>query len=184
MRIKISLMAAIAILTVGLMGASLIPSCDRSTDGGVYKSTDGGTSWDQKTYISEDDNLNKANVMAIAVNPADPKVVYLGAKGSGIFKSVDAGDNWTRVLPNDVDIFSIAIDPQDANVVYASSLAENNGKIYKSPNGFEETVEEILVEAQGGLALVDIAIDHYNSAIVYAMSEQGGIFKSTDAGET
>ncbi|MFC1721339.1 WD40/YVTN/BNR-like repeat-containing protein [Patescibacteria group bacterium] len=184
MKISISLVVVIVVLALGLMGASILPSCDRSNDGGVYKSTDSGNAWDQKTYISEDENLSNVDVMSIAVNPADSNIIYLGVKGQGIYKTTDGGDVWRRVLPSDVDIFAIAIDPKDPNIVYASSLAEDNGKIFKSPNGFEETVEEILVEAQGGLALVDIIIDHYNTSIIYALSEQGGIFKSTDAGAT
>lgn len=185
MKTKKIITAASLVLALGLIGAiSWLPGCDRSTDGGVFKSTDGGSNWEQKVVIDEENSLSKADVMSMAINPIDSEVIYIGVSGEGIYKTIDAGGTWRRVLPSEVDIFAIAIDPQDPNIVYASSLDGNNGKIFKSPNGFEETVEEILVEAQGGLALVDIIVDHYDDNVIYAMSEEGGIFKSTDAGAT
>ncbi len=184
MKTKTLLIVVTLFLGIGLLGVSWLPGCDRSTDGGIYKSTDGGSTWEQKVTIDEDNSLNKDNVKALAINPVDTNIIYAGVSGEGIYKTTDGGDTWRRVLPSEVDIFAIAIDPTDPNVVYASSLDGDNGKIFKSPNGFEETVEEILVEAHGGLALVDIEIDHYDSSRIYAMSEQGGIFRSNDSGAT
>jgi len=167
-----------------MLGVSLIPSCDNASDGGVFKSLDGGSTWEQKVTIDEENSLAGADITAMAINPADTNILYAGVEGQGIYKTTDGGDTWRQVLPREVNIFAIAIDPSDPTVVYASTLDGNNGKVFKSPNGFEETFEEILVEAQGGLPLVDMEIDHYDSSKIYAMSEEGGIFKSEDAGLT
>lgn len=184
MKTKIAIIVTVALLSFVTLGFSLIPGCDRSTDGGVFKSTDGGAKWEQKVYIDEENDLAKANVLSLKIDPNDSNVIYLGVEEAGIYKTTDAGQSWRQVLPVVANIHSIAIDKNDSNLVYASSFDANNGKVFKSPDGFEKTYEEILVEAQGGKALVDIIVDHYDSSILYAISENGGVFKSLDYGET
>lgn len=181
---RIPLVLALVLLGVGFLGASILPGCNNARDGGIFKSEDGGSTWEQKVFIDEDNSLNKSNITALAINPSDSQIIYAGVGGQGIYKTIDGGDSWRQVLPREVDVYAIAIDPSDANMVYASALDGNNGKVFKSPNGFEETFEESLVEAQGGLRLVDMEIDHYDPNKIYALSEKGGIFKSEDAGIT
>lgn len=184
MKWRLSFILPAAALGLLLMGASWLPSCDRSTDGGIFKSTDNGSTWQQKNTVSDKENLNKADILALTVDPNNAQVVYAGTKGKGIYKTTDAGESWRRVLPVDSDIHAIAVDAKDGNLVYAASLAASIGKIYKSPNAFEQTIEEILVDPKSGQALMDVVIDAYDSSKVYTISEQGGIYKSTDFGST
>ncbi len=171
-------------LSLLLMGTSWLPSCDRSTDGGVFKSIDNGSTWQQKNRITEKENLNRSDILALTVDPNNSQVIYTGVKKKGMYKSIDAGENWRRVLPVDSDIYAIAVDAKDSSLVYAASLSATNGKVYKSPNAFEQTIEEILVDPQSGQALVDIVIDSYDSSKIYTISQQGGIYKSNDFGST
>lgn len=184
MKRRLYLILPAAALGLLLMGASLIPSCNRSTDGGIFKSTDNGYSWQQKNVISDTENLNQADILALTIDPHDSQVIYAGVKGTGLYKTTDAGESWRRVLPVESDIHAIAVDAKDGNLVYAASLASAIGKIYKSPNAFEQTIEDILVDPKSGQALMDVVIDAYDSSKVYTISEQGGIYKSTDFGST
>lgn len=184
-KVSLKFFLTVLFLAVGLffVGAKIF-GCESSTDGGAFKSSDGGDTWEQKVSVSDKSSLSRKNVLTVAVNPKDSNVIYLGLEGGGIYKSKDAGDNWQRVLPADVDIYSIAIDPKDPNYVYASSLSKTNGKIYKSPDAFEDTFQEILIETKREEAIVDVEIDSYDTSRIYAVSAQGGVFKSTDFGET
>ncbi len=73
---------------------------DLSTGNGVYKSTDGGATW---THIGMEDTRQ---VSRIVIDPRNPAIVYVGALGHaygpneerGVYKSVDGGTHWTRVL--------------------------------------------------------------------------------------
>ncbi|EKD49639.1 MAG: hypothetical protein ACD_63C00084G0002 [uncultured bacterium] len=182
MKNKIFRALIVLIVPLFFLGAGFLPGCDRSVDGGLFTTRDGGNTWEQKVFVSEKENIAKLNVFSIVIHPTEPNVIYLGTQGKGVYKSSDSGGSFKRVLLNDVDIYSIAIDPKDSNIVYASSLSAANGKIYRSPNGFEETVEEILIEAREGQALKDVVVDPYDDSRIYAVSQQGGVFKSADFG--
>src|ERR1051325_350072 len=95
-----------------------------SASGGVWKSTNGGT-----TYKPVFDKQPVQSIGAIAIDPKNPKTVWVGTGeawtrtsvsfGDGIYKTIDGGDNWTSAgLPNAERIAKIAIDPTDTNTVY------------------------------------------------------------------
>ena len=96
-----------------------------AASGGVWKSSDGGTSFDPVF-----DKEPVQSIGAIALDPTHHDTVWVGtgeswtrnsvSVGDGIYKSTDGGDNWTNVgLPNSERISRIIVSPKDGNVVYA-----------------------------------------------------------------
>jgi photosystem II stability/assembly factor-like uncharacterized protein len=96
-----------------------------AASGGVWKSQDGGTNF--KPVF---DREPVQSIGAIALDPTDPKVVWVGTGeswtrnsvsiGDGIYKSTDGGETWTNMgLPNSERITRIVVDPKDGNIVYA-----------------------------------------------------------------
>jgi photosystem II stability/assembly factor-like uncharacterized protein len=119
---------------------------------GVYKSTNAGKTW---THLGLDDTQH---IGKIAVDPRNPNIVFVAAIGHlyapnadrGVFKSVDGGKSWRKVLfkNNDVGAVDVVIDPVNSRVVYAClwntrrppwySYAPTNGPgggIFKSTDG-------------------------------------------------
>jgi len=88
---------------------------------GIYKSYDGGTTFEQ-VNTGLWDNM----VMSLAVDPRNPDIVYAGVKSGGVFKSLDAGHTWAHTSagmdPNE-NVMTIVLDPQRENVVYAGSIS-------------------------------------------------------------
>jgi hypothetical protein len=93
--------------------------------GGLWKTTDGGTTWKPVT----DGQLASSSVGAIAVSPSNPDVVYIGMgetelrgnimQGDGVYKSVDAGKTWKKVgLANTQAIARVRVDPSNPDIVY------------------------------------------------------------------
>jgi photosystem II stability/assembly factor-like uncharacterized protein len=90
---------------------------------GVYKSTDAGKTW---THLGLADTQH---IGKIAIDPRNPNIVYVAAIGHlyapnadrGVFKSVDGGRSWRKVLfrNNDVGAVDVVIDPSNSRVVYA-----------------------------------------------------------------
>jgi photosystem II stability/assembly factor-like uncharacterized protein len=97
-------------------------------DGALYRSTDSAEHW---TRVPLPAGLNGPN--GIAIDPRDPKRLYLaawgrstreGAADGGIYLSTDAGKSWRRVLSEDQHIYDVTIDPHDPRVLYASGFEQ------------------------------------------------------------
>lgn len=178
-----------------------------ATGGGIWKTTNGGRSWDN---IS--DGFFGGSIGAISVAKSDPNVIYVGggektvrgnvSSGYGIWKTVDAGKTWTSAgLKNSRHVPRIAVDPTDYNVVYAGVLGNiykptQDRGVYKSIDGGQTWKKTLFVNDQAGV--VDLLIDPTNPRILYASTwrvqrtpyslSSGGdgsaLWKSTDKGET
>jgi hypothetical protein len=89
----------------------------------LFKTTDGGASWDTLNGLGVDTTLK-----ALAVDPCNPNIVYAG-KGNGVFRSSDAGNTW--IMTGLANVRAIAIDPASPQTVYAGTV---NG-VYVSATG-------------------------------------------------
>jgi photosystem II stability/assembly factor-like uncharacterized protein len=180
-----------------------------AVDGGVWKSTDYGRTWN-----SIFDDQPTQSIGAIAVAPSNPNIVYIASGeglqrpdlsvGDGIYKSTDAGKTWTHLgLRDGQQIPALAIDSRNPDRVFAAVLGHPYGAnrergIFRSTDG-GATWEKVLYkdEKTGGS---NVEIDPSNSNVIYAGLWQsrlgpwednngfegthGGLFKSTDGGTT
>ena len=105
-----------------------------AASGGVWKSTDGGNRWSPIF-----DKQPAAAIGALAVAPSDPSTVWAGTgeawairdsdvMGNGIYKSADAGKNWTNMgLPESGRIGRIVVHPSNPDIVFACVLGRTTG---------------------------------------------------------
>ncbi|MBF0495770.1 MAG: hypothetical protein HQK57_00670 [Deltaproteobacteria bacterium] len=110
----------------------------------VYRSLNGGESWDDLSFPVPGDPLPKLGFVDgaatnLAVDPKNDDTVYLGANGYGVFKSVDGGKNWKRMnqgltTPYIKGPRALMIDPENPKTIYAGTL---QGGVYQSINGGE-----------------------------------------------
>ncbi|HMG72652.1 MAG TPA: hypothetical protein VK582_04055 [Pyrinomonadaceae bacterium] len=176
--------------------------------GGLWKTTDGGTSWTPVT----DNQIHSSSVGAVAVSESNPDVVYIGMgeaclrgnimQGDGVYKSVDAGKTWTHLgLTDSQTISRIRIHPTNPDIVYVASFGHPAGPndergVYRSKDG-GKTWSRVLFR-NNHTGAIDLAIDRHHPQVLYAamweayrvswqMSSGGpgcGLFKSTDGGDT
>ncbi|HEX4022182.1 MAG TPA: glycoside hydrolase [Acidobacteriaceae bacterium] len=178
-------------------------------NGGVWKSDDYGRTW-HPIFDAE----STQSIGAIAVAPSDPNIVYVASGeglhrpdlsvGNGIYKSTDAGKTWTHLgLRDSQQIPAMVVDPHNPNRLFAAVLGHPYGPnpergIFRSLDG-GQTWKKVLYkdENTGGS---DVALDPANPEIVYAALWEaregpwednnlyngtgGGLFKSTDGGDT
>ncbi|GAB3540355.1 hypothetical protein GCM10027443_38130 [Pontibacter brevis] len=178
-----------------------------SVGGGVWRTTDGGATWDN---IS--DGFFGGSIGAVAVSEADPNVIYVGegektvrgnvSSGFGVWKSVDAGKTWQHTgLRDTKHIGRIRIHPDNPDVVYVAAMGdlyksnEERG-VFKSTDGGKTWKKTLFANKDAGA--VDLIIDPSNPRNLYATTWNirrtpysllsggpgSGIWKSTDEGET
>jgi photosystem II stability/assembly factor-like uncharacterized protein len=182
--------------------------------GGVWKSTDAGSSWTPLT-----DTQSTLFMGAIALAPSSPEIIYAGAGeahmgpskarnfrdniyyGRGVLKSTDGGASWTLLGAAEFDrvtISKIVVEPSDPNTVYVAvgALATNgvrgNTGIWKSIDGgatWSNTTANISALA----AFSDLVMDPANPQVLYAAVGEPGVtdaraansvYKTTNGGAT
>ena len=174
-----------------------------SVGNGVWKSTDAGRTW---SHIGLKDSQR---IPRIRIHPKNPDVVYVAAMGSlfganeerGVFRSVDGGKNWQKILyvNDEVGAVDLAMDPTNPRILYASTWRvirtpyslESGGegsKLWKSTDGGDnwQSISENEGMPKPPLGISGISVSESNPDNLYAIIEanDGGVFRSTDAGET
>src|SRR6266481_5088080 len=167
---------------------------------GVYKSLDGGKTW-KNIGLRDSRAIGK-----VIINPGNPDIVFVAALGHpygpnterGIFRTLDGGKNWEKVLYKDENTggVDVAFDPHNPNVLFASlwqvrrvpwnlSSGGPGSGLYRSHDGgttWKHLEEKGLPKGPYGRIGVAVAA---NSDRVYALIEaaQGGLYRSDDGGD-
>lgn len=139
--------------------------------GGVWKSSDGGSSWMVLT-----DNLSNLDVYALAIHPTNASTYYWGSSSGAIFRSVDSGATWNLLADTGAgNVNKILIDPTNPNKMYCTV---EGGGIFKS---VDAGVLWTLIDnnATNGY---DIEFKPGDTNTIYASGDQ--YYKSTDGGAT
>jgi len=156
--------------------------------GTLFKSTDGGATWSQTgSGLATSNGDFFAPGGTLAIDPKNPRTLYISMTMSGVHKSVDGGATWSAAntgMPQNFQgccISGVAIDPQNPSTLYAASAFS----LYKSTNGglTWSTAGSGIWQGLLGFGTRPLAVDLQNSNTVYAIT-QIGLFRSTDAGAT
>src|SRR5881296_68375 len=182
---------------------------DLSVGDGIYKSTDGGKTWQHLAGLRD-----AQQIAAILVDPRDANRVFVAAVGHpygpnvgrGVFRSSDGGQSWQKVLYKDENTGAadIVFDPSNARIVYANlwaarvapweirsgeSFISSGSGLYKSTDG-GDTWHELTKGLPGsadGLGRMGIAVAPSRPSRVYASVEarrNAGVYRSDDGGES
>lgn len=186
------------------MGEHAIRGVMTSYGDGVYKSTDAGKTW-KHIGLKETEQISR-----IVIHPTNPDIVYVAAQGKypsptkqrGVYKSVDGGNTWKKVLYNNefAGASELSMDINNPNVLYAAlwhhqrtpwkmiSGGDGSG-LYKSIDA-GETWEELTTGLPKEMGKMAIAVSRSNSNKVYALIEsdsytdQSGLYVSNNAGKS
>jgi photosystem II stability/assembly factor-like uncharacterized protein len=175
--------------------------------GGVWKTTDGGVTWDALF-----DKQAVSSIGSVAVSESDPNVVYAGTGeacirgnisfGDGVYRSNDGGKSWTNIgLHDSRHIGKLIVHPTNPDVVFIAALGHAYGAntergIFRTRDG-GRTWEKVLYlnDRTGG---IDIVFDPHNPHVLFAAMWEGyrtpwmlnsggdkdGLFRSSDDGNT
>ncbi|MFZ6014734.1 MAG: VPS10 domain-containing protein [Patescibacteria group bacterium] len=151
-------------------------------DMGIWKSSDRGQTWVHKKALINGPTLtaDAANfgVQAIEMDPQDRQAVYLGTIENGLVYTYDGGDSWQRSAALEAtDVRDVAIDSKNKCTVYAVSA----NKIYKTETCGRDW-ETAFFDPRTDKIFTQVVVDWFNPTIIYAGTDAGDIFKSTDEG--
>ena len=179
---------------------------DLSVGDGIYKSTDAGRTWQHLGL------RDAQQIASIIVDPKDPNRVFVAALGHpygpnaerGVFRSLDGGQTWQKVLYKDENVGAadLQFDPRNSQAIFANLWASRRppwttggaygapgSGLYKSTDGgttWRQITKGLPGEADG-LGRVGLGISLSDPDRVYAWVDAkkgGGIYRSDDAGES
>ncbi len=175
------------------------------TGKGMYKSIDGGASWEHIGL------RETGHIGAVEIDPGNHNVVWVAAIGQafsaneerGVYKTVNGGKSWDRVLyiSDTVGFSDVELLPGNPNIVFATAWkaqrrpwtivsggTQDEGGLFKSVDGGASWERITAGLPQGLIGKIDLAISRADSSIVYALVEapgdEGGLYKSLDQGRT
>jgi photosystem II stability/assembly factor-like uncharacterized protein len=168
---------------------------------GIYKSEDGGESWKNMGLKTSE------HIGNIVVHPKNSNIIYVAAYGPlwkkggerGVYKTIDGGKTWKRILHinDDTGIAEIVMDPRNPDVIYASAHQRRRHVFTYLGGGPESGIHKTTdggktwAKVNKGLPKVDLgriglAISPANPEYIYAIVEaaqgKGGFYRSTNRG--
>lgn len=175
-----------------------------SVGDGLYKSTDGGTTWSKKGFDKSE------RISAIEIHPENNQVMYVSVLGAlwgdseerGIYKSTDGGETWDKILYTNqrTGASDLVMDPNDPNTLYASmwefrrspwgfESGGDNSALYKSTDAGKNWKKIHNGFPDGQLGRLAIAVAPSDSNILYTVVESenadtNGLYRSDDAGQS
>jgi photosystem II stability/assembly factor-like uncharacterized protein len=180
---------------VAALGHAFGPNEER----GVFRSTDGGKSWDKILYVSE-----KAGAVDLSIDPQNPEILYAsfwethrhfwelssGGPGSGLWKSTDGGDSWTDIsrakgLPKEglLGKIGVSASPAQAGRLWALVESQNDPGLYRSDDfgGSWQLVSDNPELRQRPWYYMHVFADPQDSETVYVLNLN--FWKSVDGGK-
>jgi len=179
-----------------------------ATGGGVWKTENGGISWENVS----DGFFNTGTIGAISVAESDPNVIYVGtgespirgvstSHGDGVYKSTDAGETWQHMGLNATrQISKITINPSNPDIVYIGAqgspwAATPERGVYRSTDGGENWERVLFIDDDTGVSF--LSMDMTNPDVIYAGmwdhrrepwnvrsgGPGSGLYKTTDGGD-
>ncbi|HSU16008.1 WD40/YVTN/BNR-like repeat-containing protein [Longimicrobium sp.] len=178
---------------VAALGNAFAPNRDR----GVYRTRDGGRTWEKVLFVSD-----STGAVDLELQPRNPDVVYAsmwrgerkpwtiisGAREGGIYRSTDGGTTWRKLgggLPTGLfGKSNVAVSAADPRRVYALVEASPGGGLYRSDDAGEtwRQVSDKRELVSRPFYYTNITADPTNADVVYVGSE--GFYKSVDGGRT
>ncbi|HET9400906.1 MAG TPA: hypothetical protein VFO34_08145, partial [Candidatus Acidoferrales bacterium] len=179
------------VVYVAAQGSRWAPTDDR----GVYRSTDGGNSWKKILFVDR-----SAGPSDLAMDSSNPRILYVamwdhqrtpwqvrsGGSNSGIWKTTDGGDNWTRLtegLPKVMGKIGVSVSPANPDRIYANIEADDGG-LYRSDDAgktWRRMTDDRVVRARAWYYTV-VTADPKSADVVYVINAP--VEKSIDGGKT
>ncbi|MFY9462947.1 MAG: hypothetical protein WAP52_02040, partial [Candidatus Sungiibacteriota bacterium] len=143
--------------------------------------------WGAAEFNRDNRQTIPLGILDIAFHPANNDVIFVGAVGSGLWKSEDSGAVWRKIndanntLQSRADVYKIAINKIKPEVMYIAVVQDNRGRVLRSEDG-GASFREIYAATQDGMAVFDIYTAPSSPDEITIATGDGRLLLSQDAG--
>lgn len=168
-----------------------------SPDRGVYKSTDGGSTWRKTLFVNDGTGIS-----GLSMDPSNPRILYAatwehrrypwkvesGGPGSSIYKSVDGGETWSKIskgLPEMMGKIGIAVSPANPQRIFAIIESEKEvAGLYRSDDAGAswKLISNDKTITSRSWYYMEVTADPVNQDLVYVLNAP--LMRSIDGGKT
>ncbi len=160
--------------------------------GAIWRSADGGKTFEPKIYVDEKRRITKADVLDISFLMRDPEgktqitrapSVFIATVDNGIFRSDDAGEVWQVKEFPPKKVYRFTADSVNPERMFATGVIANRGKIFRTKDG-GQTWEDVYTEPGTGTVLTSLVQAPRSPETIFAGTSTGTVVRSLDSGET
>lgn len=155
----------------------------------IVRSSDGGATW-QKINVSAVATIPfPSSLLTIAAHPMNDKALYVGARGSGLWKTENGGQSWKKVfdgsgtLKANADVYKIEVSRSNPTIIYVAVFQDDRGRVLKSIDGGAR-FEEVYAVSAPRYGIFDLFVDGGNADRVIITTGEGGLLETDDGGES
>ncbi len=148
---------------------------------GIYKSEDGGQTWQESNNGVPDQDLQGRKISTLSMDPQNPDVLYFINSNGALYGSEDMGLTWKQISQK-FDFYqrpvNLFVDPNNSSTIYVYAVFEY---IYKSMDKGRH-FRSFAINGSAGASFPILALDPLNPDILYAGTDIRGVYRSSDGG--
>ncbi len=166
-------------------GGSGIGGAARS--GILLRSSDGGQNWQAAEFNRDNKPALPSEILDIAFHPVDGNILFAGTRGSGFWRSEDAGAVWKKVndtnhvLQAGADVYKIAMSKMKPEVMYLAVVQNGRGRVLRSDDT-GASFREIYAVTQDGSGVFDVYTSPSSPDNIVIATGEGRLMASEDGG--
>lgn len=172
-----------------LLGFSFDRPQSKASDQGLFVSQDGGATWQPRNGIKDSrQKLSGLVITDFVIDPVNSNRLYIGTSNSGLWKSINGGEFWEKVVDKDgvldprAEILRFSISRKNSKLWFVAVYQENRGSLLRSEDGGESFREVYFVPVEK-FGLFDVWYDDIYGSI-FIVTGQGGFLESRDLGKS
>ncbi|MFY9461996.1 MAG: hypothetical protein WAP51_02225, partial [Candidatus Sungiibacteriota bacterium] len=156
---------------------------------GLFVSEDGASTWQARNDVKDSKSkLSGLVITDFAIDPQNRDRLYIGTGNSGVWKSVDKGESWEKVIDKagaldpKAQVLRLQVSKSDPRLWFLAVYQKNRGAVLKSEDG-GETFREMYFVSVERFGVFDLSYDDATGSVII-VNGQGGLLESRDKGRS